>query len=324
MKGKLNFDILENKRNELDITQKSIAKELGISLEEYKLIEKGGKIPEKKVLIKLCHLLKLAISEVFDANYKNTKVISVMSNKGGVGKTSLTSSIAYALTELGNKVLCIDSDMQGNLTHSFNLETDPNKNLAIALRKEDDLENYIIKSEYENLDFVVYNSALSAIDMIMFTKNAREYILKRIMENIIKKGVYDYILIDTNPSLSILNFNVINACNYCIIPVQLGAFGLEGIGILLDFIDNAKKFNEDFKEYRLVINNYDARKGITSQSEEWLKENYGDSLFDSVIKVDTNIENAQVQSMPVLQYNSSSRISKEIRILTKEIEKEFK
>ena len=319
MKGKLYYKLIKDKRNELDLTQKQICEELNIPLDEYKKMESGEFIPPKKHLKKICDYLKLNIDEIYMENFRDTKVISVMSNKGGVGKTSVTGSVSFCLAELGYKVLCIDADMQGNLTHSFNLETDEDKNLAVALKNEIDIKDCILKSEYNNLDFVVYNSALSAIDMLMFTKNAREYIFKRILTNTINEGIYDFIVIDTNPSLSILNFNVINVTNYCIVPVQLGAFGLEGIGILLNFIDDAKQFNSDFVDYKLVINNYDSRKSITKKSHEWLKENYGDILLNSMIRVDTNIENAQVENMPVLEYNSSCRISKEFRELTKEI-----
>ena len=322
MKGKLYYKLIKDKRNELDITQKQICDELNIQLEEYKKMESGDFIPKKSSLNKICTYLKLDINEIYMENF--TKVISVMSNKGGVGKTSVTSSVSFCLAELGYKVLCIDADMQGNLTHSFNLETDEEKNLAIALKNELDLKDCIINSQYENLDFVVYNTALSAIDMLMFTKNAREYILKRILTNTINEGLYDFVVIDTNASLSILNFNVINVTNYCIVPVQLGAFGLEGVGILLNFIDDAKQFNPNFIDYKLVINNYDSRKSITKKSQEWLEENYGDILLESIIRVDTNIENAQVGSMPVLAYNSNCRISNEFRLLTKEILKIIK
>lgn len=319
MKGKLYYKQIKDKRNELDITQKHICNELDIKLEEYKKIESGNFIPNKSCLNKICNYLKLDINEIYLENFRDTKVISVMSNKGGVGKTSVTSSVSFCLAELGYKVLCIDADMQGNLTHSFNLETNEEKNLAIALKNELDLKDCIVNSEYNNLDFIVYNTALSAIDMLMFTKNSREYIFKRIISNTISEGVYDFIIIDTNPSLSILNFNVINITNYCIIPVQLGAFGLEGIGILLNFIDDAKQFNPNFINYRLVINNYDSRKSISKKSQEWLQENYSDILLNSIIRVDTNIENAQVDSIPVLEYNSNCRISNEFRSLTKEI-----
>ena len=319
MKGKLYYKLIKDKRNELDITQKQICDELGIPLDEYKKMESGETILKKSYLNKICDYLLLDINEIYKENFRDTKVISVMSNKGGVGKTSVTGSVSFCLAEQGYKVLCIDADMQGNLTHSFDLETDEEKNLAVALKNEIDLKKCIKKSEYDNLDFVVYNTALSAIDMLMFTKNAREYIFKRILTNTINEGLYDFIVIDTNPSLSILNFNVINVTNYCLIPVQLGAFGLEGVGILLNFIDDAKQFNPNFIDYRLVINNYDSRKSITKKSHEWLKENYGDILLDSIIRVDTNIENAQVGNMPVLAYNSNCRISNEFRDLTKEI-----
>lgn len=323
MEGKLFYKIFKDKRNELDITQKQVCEELKLNIDEYKKMERGELIPAKDIIQKICQYLDCKIDDVYKENYRESKVIAVMSNKGGVGKTSVTGSLAYGLKEKGYKVLCIDSDMQGNLTHSFNLETDEYRNLAVGINKEIEIKDLIIPSEYENIDFVVYNSALSAIDMEMFTKTSREYILKRILTSTIQEGLYDYILIDTNPALSILNFNVINVANYCLVPVQLGAFGLEGIGILLDFIDDAKKFNPSFKDFKLVINGFDIRNGIDKSGLEWLKENYSNELLKSILRTDTNIGNAQVESVPVLLYNKNSRISKEYRELTDEIIKTF-
>ena len=159
------------------------------------------------------------------------------------------------------------------------------------------------------IDFVTYHPALSAIEMIMFNKNAREEVLKRILSNILKKGIYDFIIIDTNPTLSMLNFNIVNVSNYCIPPLQLGAFGLEGLDILLNFIKGVIRFNPNFKEVKLVINNYDVRKEITKTTEQWLRENYGDMLFKTIIRVDTNIEKAQLEGQPVLHFDTKSRIS---------------
>lgn len=317
--SKLDYLKLKEKRNELDITQKDISKLLNIELNSYKKMEKGLLIPKKNEIKKICDFLKLDINSVYDEHFKNTVTLSFLNNKGGSGKTSISGSLAYSLSELGYKILCIDADMQGNLTHSFNLESSNEKNLAKAIEEEDDLLNNIIKSDYDNIDFVTYHPALSAIEMIMFNKNAREEVLKRILNNILEKGIYDFIIIDTNPTLSMLNFNIVNVSNYCISPLQLGAFGLEGLDILLNFIKGVIRFNPNFKEVKLVINNYDVRKEITKTTEEWLRKNYGDMLFKTIIRVDTNIEKAQLEGQPVLHFDTKSRISNEIRELAKEV-----
>lgn len=318
--SKLYFEKIKEKRNELDITQKELCEELKIDLESYKKVEKGLLKPSESVINTICGFLQLDMKDVYDKDFKETVVLSFVNNKGGCGKTSVSGSIAYALSEIGFKVLCIDADMQGNLTHSLDLESNPTKNLARAIIDEEDLQNHIINTKYDNIDFVTYSPELSTIEMIMFNKHAREELIRRILATTLKNGIYDFIVIDTNPTLSMLNFNVINVTNYCIPPLQLGAFGLEGLHILLDFIDNVRVYNPDFKDTKLVINNYDVRKKeVTATSEKWLRENYGDMLLDTIIRVDTNIEKAQLEGQPVLLTHKNSRISNEIRELTKEI-----
>ena len=317
--GKLNYSKVKETREEKDITIKKISDDLGLDIEILKSIESGQVLPSKEVIAKLSTYLGLNIDEIYDENFKNTRVLTFLNNKGGSGKTSVSGSVAYALSEQGRKVLCIDADMQGNLTHSFNLECDEEKNLYKALLQEADLTNYIIPSGYENIDFITYSAGLSAIEMIMFTKNAREGILSRMIENVIGSGIYDYILIDTNPTLSILNLNTVGVAHYVIPPVYLGSFGLEGLSYLLDFVDGAAKFNPNFKDIMFVINNYDKRKGISLKLRKWLEENYPEHLFKTIVNIDTAIEQAQLEGKPVLEYKPNSRISCDVRSLTKEI-----
>lgn len=319
--SKLNNIAITEKRNELDITQKAISQDLKISFDEYKSIEAGELIPKKRIVKKICKYLSLDINEVYDEDFKNTVVLSFLNNKGGSGKTSVSGSLAYALSEKGFKILCIDADMQGNLTHSYNLEANVEKNFAKAIEFEENLVDHIIPSGYKNIDFVVYHPALASIEMKMFNKTGREEVLRRILKEILDKGEYDYIIIDTNPTLSMLNFNVVNVSDYCIPPLQMGAFGLEGLDILLEFIDGVIQYNPKLKGVKLVINNYDIRKNVTKKSEKWLREHYSDMLLNTIIRVDTNIELAQLEGEPVLAYNNKSKIADDVRKFANEVVK---
>lgn len=319
MNAKVDYIKLKERRIELDINQKDLSTQSGVDINIIKSIESGKSVTDKKDIENIIKVLGLQLSEVYFEDFKDTKVIGVVNNKGGSGKTSVCGNLAFALSELGNKILLIDSDMQQNLTHSYNLSDNP-KNLAVAVLAEDSLENYILKTEYENIDFIVADLKLSTIDMVLFTKIQRENILKRLLKPVIDSGIYDYILIDTNPTLAILNFNVINASNYVIIPVELSSFGLEGLDVLIDFIKGVQKMNDTLKIAGIVINKYDVRKkSITTQSEEILREAYNDLVFESIIRVDTSIENAQMMNIPVLRSHTNSRIAKEYRDLAKEV-----
>jgi chromosome partitioning protein len=319
MSAKIEFNKLKERRIEMDITQKDLSIQSGVALNIVKLIETGKTSADKGTIEKVAKVLGYDLHEVYFEDYKDTKVIGIINNKGGSGKTSVCGNLAYALSELGNKILLIDSDMQQNLTHSYNLG-DNIKNLAAAIHKEETLQNYIIKSEYENIDFIVADLKLSTIDMILFTKMQRENILKNLLKPVIESGVYDYILIDTNPTLAILNFNVINSSHFIVIPVELSSFGLEGLDVLIDFIKGVQKLNETVKIAGIVINKYDIRKkSITNQSEELLRDAYKSLIFETILRVDTSIENAQMLNVPVLCSHSNSRISNEYRDLAKEV-----
>lgn len=321
MSYKIDFEALRERRIDMDITQKYLSEQSGVNINVIKSLETGRSFTDKENIKKIIDVLGFELDEVYFENFKDTKVISIINNKGGSGKTSVTGSLGYALSEIGNKILFIDTDMQQNLTHSYNLD-DNEKNIAKAISNEDNLESYILKTEFENIDFIVADLSLSTIDMVLFTKIQRENIFKHMLKPVIEKGIYDYILIDTNPTLAILNFNVVNASDYVLIPVELSSFGLEGLDVLLNFIKGVQKINEKVKIGGIIINKYDLRKKkIVEQSHSILKKAYGDQLLKTILRVDTSIENAQMNNSPVLVSHPESRIAKEYRDLSKEVMK---
>lgn len=136
-----------------------------------------------------------------------TKVIAFANNKGGSGKTTSCSNIGCALSMMGKKVLIIDGDMQLNLTLSFfdeerALEYASNgKNIYTAIKEEKDLSDFVVPTEYENLDIVPSTSLMSGIEFDLFPKWQREFVLRKCLSSIVARGYYDYILIDSPPTL---------------------------------------------------------------------------------------------------------------------------
>lgn len=317
--AKLDYEKLKERRVEMDITQKELSEKSGVNLNIIKSVETGRTKTDKENLKRISSVLSINIDDIYIDDFKETKVISILNNKGGSGKTSVCGSLAYALCEQNYKILLIDADMQQNLTHSYNLD-DNEKNLANAIVEEKSLEDYIVQTNYKNIDFIVADLRLSTIDMVLFTKIQRENIIRQILKPVVEKGIYDYILIDTNPTLAILNFNVVNASNYVLVPVELSSFGLEGLDVLINFIKGVQKINDTVELAGIVVNRYDVRKkNIISKSEEILNKAYGELVLKTIIRVDTNIENAQMSNVPVLTFNTNSRISKEFRELAKEV-----
>lgn len=321
MKGRIYFEKIHQRRVDLDITQKEISERTGVSLSVIKALETGRSDSTIDTLEKIAAELGFSIDEIYNPEYRDTRVISVVNNKGGVGKTSVCGSLAYALSEMNYKVLCIDADMQMNLTHSFGLSKSPN-HLGMGIEKEDDLINYIQKTDYANIDFIVSDLAMSTTEMLLFTKIERESILKHMLKNVISQGIYDYIIFDTNPVLGILNYNVLNVSHYVIIPIELSIFAIDGLDTLVKYIKSIKKTNEKLEIAGIVINKYDLReKKITETCEEIVKEIFGDKIFPTRVGVDTRIKQAQLENTPVLFSDSTSRIAKQFRDLAKEVAK---
>ena len=164
-------------------------------------------------------------------------------------------NIAYGLTLLGNKVLLIDGDMQMNLTLSFFEEekvlemAQSEKNLFYAIRDQKDLTEYIIHTEYDNLDIVPSSTLMSGIEYELFTKWQREYILRKGLKKIKEEGTYDYILIDAPPTLGGWVMNVLCASDELIIPVEASPWGLFGLANLFEFVNDVKEIDRKSPSY---------------------------------------------------------------------------
>lgn len=315
---KICYEKLREARQARDVTQKELSERTGVNLSVIKAIE-TGRNSDKQNVVKLCEALEIPVDEVYLEDFRVTRVLSVVNNKGGCGKTSVCGSLAYVLAELGMRVLLVDADAQRNLTSSYGMSKGE-KHFGMAIEREESLQSgYILPTAYPNIDFVVADASMGTLDMLMFTKMHRENLVRQILKDVVVSGRYDYILIDTNPNLSLLNFNVVNASDFVVIPVQMASFDVEGIGTVVDFIRGIQKFNPRVHILGIVINRYDKRtKSITEAAEQELQRTYGDLIFKTYIKTDVKIQNAQWENRPVFTLGQS-RIVKEYRTLAREI-----
>ena len=222
---------------------------------------------------------------------KKTKTICFANNKGGSGKSTTCSNVGYGLRELGYKVLLIDGDMQLNLSLSLFDEdqvlafAQSDKNLYEGLKRQDDLSDYIVHSEYEGLDLIPSSTLMSSIEYELFTKWQREFILRKCLQKVKESGAYDYILIDAPPTLGGWVMNILCASD------------------------------------EIVITKVDTRKSYFKQTLETLKSLEDVPVFDTYIRVDSGIEWSQDNNAPIMAYKKSSRSAKEYMELTKEIAK---
>lgn len=254
-----------------------------------------------------------------------TRVIAFANNKGGSGKTTTCSNIGCALALMGKKVLLIDGDMQLNLTISFFDEEQSyefakgEKNIYRAIVKEDDISDYIVSTDIEGLDIVPSTSLMSSIEFDLFGKWQRETILKKCLERVRAKGYYDYILIDSPPTLGGWVMNVMCASDFVVIPVEASPWGLFGLANMFEFCEQAKRIAPKLEILGIAVTKADERKKYFKQTLETLKEMEAAPLFENYVRVDSSVEWAQDNSKPVVAYKKTSRSAVEYTKLAKEI-----
>lgn len=255
-----------------------------------------------------------------------TRIIAFANNKGGSGKTTTCANVGYSLSALGKKVLLIDGDMQLNLSLSFFDEdqvlefASGEKNLYYAIKKQEDLTDYVISTPYENLDLIPSSMLMSGIEYELFTKWQREMILKSCLKKIRESEVYDYILIDAPPTLGGWVMNILCASDYVIMPVEASPWGLFGVANMFEFLNDVQKIHENLSLLGITITKVDARKNYYKQTCETLRATEGVHVFEQIIRVDSEVEWAQDNSKPILVHKKGARSAGEYMELAKEID----
>ena len=256
-----------------------------------------------------------------------TKVICFANNKGGSGKSTTCANVGCGLAGLGKKVLLIDGDMQLNLSLSYFPEEKVlefargEKNLYYAVKDQKDLKDYIIPTPYENIDLIPSSTLMSSVEYELFTKWQREFILRKGLRETADSGKYDYILIDSPPTLGGWVMNVLCASDALIVPVEATPWGLFGLGNMFEFLEVVRPIAPELRMTGLVVTKVDARKNYFKQTLETLKELENVHVFDTYIRVDSTVEWSQDNNMPIMAYKKSSRSAKEYGALTEAIEK---
>ena len=256
---------------------------------------------------------------------KKTKVIAFANNKGGSGKTTSVSNVGHAMAKMGYRVLLIDADMQVNLTLSFFDEemalgfAGSGKNLFTAVKGERDVADFIVNTPYAGLDIVPSTPEMSNMEFELFTKWQREFILKKILAPTVARGIYDFVLIDSPPTLGGWVMNILCASDFVIIPVEASPWGLFGLANMFDFINKVQDLSPRLSVLGIAITKADERKNYFKETVKTLKESDVARLFDTFVRVDSAVEWSQDNSQPVTAYKKYSRSSIEYTMLTKEI-----
>ena len=253
------------------------------------------------------------------------EIIAISNQKGGVGKTTTTFNLGAALASQGKKVLLIDADPQGNLTTYMGWTEDEipvnlNEVLLNTLSdKKTDFEK-CIKHHNENLDLIPSDIQLSSIEMTLVGAMSREYTLRHSIQSI--KDQYDYILIDTQPSLGMLPINALACADKVIIPVQPQYLATKGMTQLLSTIIKIRQqINPNLKIDGIVLTIVDKRANLTKDIYNQLQENYGSAvrIYDTQIPRAIKVAESTAHGKSIFTYDKSSKVAEAYSSLAKEV-----
>ena len=245
------------------------------------------------------------------------KVISIVNQKGGVGKTTTTVNLGASLTNEKQKVLLIDFDQQANATISLGINREEIRyDIVDILTTDMNTEEVILKTSIASLDIIPASIRLSLIETMLFDNENKVWVLFNKLEKI--KNKYDYILIDCPPSLGLIIDNALYASDSVIIPVECGFYAYDALTQMVNKIDEVQKTKKIDIE-GILLTKLDNRNTFGYKIVEKVKFMFPQKTFNTIISSSSHIQEAPMYGKSVLQFSYNSRGSKEYRELAKEI-----
>ena len=248
------------------------------------------------------------------------RTIAIVNQKGGVGKTTTTANLAAGLALAGNKVLTVDIDAQANLSAHFGYSADAASgavSMYDVLRYGAKIQDTIIEVE-ENLSLAPASLLLSAADLELGGIIGRELLLRRALEPIAE--AYDYILIDSPPSLGLLSLNGLVASSRVIVPVQSEFLALHGVRQLLDTIDQVRSaYNPSLRIGGVLLCLHDSRRRLSKTVADTVKEYFGELVFKTIIRTNVALAEAPAKGVSIFRYDPRSSGAEDYRNLAEEI-----
>lgn len=255
------------------------------------------------------------------------RVIGILNQKGGVAKTSTCRNLATVLKDEGYKVLVVDCDNQASLTDCFGIENPDELEISLydlmmtVILEKEDLplkEKYIIIKE--NIDVIPANTLLSDIDINLVSAMSREYVLKTIIDEI--KEDYDYVLLDSMPSLGLMTLNVLACSDTVLIPVTPEYLSAKGLELLLKTIFKIKRrINKNIGFEGILLTMFDERTNLSKEIEDMIRKSYGTHIrvFDTRIPRSVKVGEANARSKSIVEYMPTNKAAIGYRKFTSEL-----
>ena len=253
------------------------------------------------------------------------KVISLVNQKGGVGKTTTSINLSSSLGHLGKRVLLIDLDSQSNTTTGLGIEkANIKKSTYDVIMGACDIKEAIIKTPFKNLSVIpsVIDLAGAEIELMQISAQDRDFImteqLKRQLETI--KDKYDYILIDCPPALGILTLNALSASNSVLIPIQCEFYSLDGVNLLLKTILKVQKgVNPNLEIEGVLLTMLDGRTLLGLEVVEDVRKFFNEKVFSTIIPRLVKLVEAPSHGKPIIEYDPKSKGALAYLNLAKEV-----
>ena len=248
-------------------------------------------------------------------------VICITNQKGGVGKTTTAVNLGYFLAKDKFKTLIVDFDPQGNATSGLGVNKAKLKaTMTEVLTGDAKFKDVIVETKHKNLSIAPTTPELANAEVEIANARGKFAKLKNAIESV--SAEYDYVIIDSPPSLSLLTVNGMIAANYLLLPVQTEFYALEGVAQLLDSMKLVKKaMNPNLKLLGVLATMYDKRTSLSVEVLAEVKRYFKDKVFNATIPRNVRVAEAPSHGVPVGNYDKFSKGAKAYKDLAREVEK---